>query len=78
MMTEYIYVKFWWENFGYQAGDVVKAKLNKRDHKGVHVTMTAEAFNDGKPFNAWSDLGSFSELNGMEVIAHFASEAPVF
>jgi len=78
-MTEYVYVRFRFENFGYQAGDVVKAELNKRDHKGVHVTMQSNDPGEfGELFNAWSDLGSFRELNEMEVLAHFASGAPVF
>jgi len=71
IVAEEIYVKFKWENFGYEAGDVVKAKLKSRDDKGVHVTIWIP--DDGECGNAWSDLGSFRELNEMEVIAHFAA-----
>jgi hypothetical protein len=70
-LSEYVYIKFDWDNFGYQAGDVVKAELNKRDDKGVHVTMFDNRPEDlGALINAWSDFGSFHEISEMEVLAH--------
>lgn len=68
---EEVYIQFRFENFGYEPGEVVKAKLNRRDDKGVHVTLWCR---DDKDYgNAWSDLGSFREMAAMEVIAHVAN-----
>jgi hypothetical protein len=63
---DYIYIRFRFENYGYQAGDIIKVQLNKRDGKGVHVTMWSPLSRGY--INAWSDLGSFYELSGLEVI----------
>ena len=73
-MSETVYVRFKWDNFGYMPGDVVQCRLNERDNKGVHVTMRSPE--DKEEINAWSDLGSFEELTAMEVIAHAAAGTP--
>lgn len=71
-LPKYIYVIFDFDNFGYNPGDIVKVKLNTRDDKGVHVTLPDKTFGKVGPANAWSDLGCFRELTGMEFLAHAA------
>jgi len=64
--------------FGYRAGDIVEVVLNRRDDKGVNITMFDQSGdNFGALINAWSDLAGIQELNEMEVIAHAASGAPI-
>ena len=70
-----VYIKFRYAEFGYKAGDVVKALFKRRDDKGVHVNLMC--IDDQKRGNAWSDLGGFREMSEMEVVAHFAAGLPV-
>lgn len=71
-MSEYVYVRFTYDNYGYEAGDVVKVWFIAREDYWVRVKF----FEDGAPrggYTAWSDLGSFQEISDMEVIAHCAN-----
>ena len=71
-MTAAIYVRFCFDNYGYQAGDIVLATLYRRDNRGVYVRLFSPEHNER--VNAWSDLGSFEEVSPLEVLALAASE----
>lgn len=70
----YIYVRFAYQNYGYAVGDIVRAVVIQRDDYAVQVHLHDNSpGNLGALITAWSDLGSFQELNEMEVIAYAAS-----
>lgn len=76
-MNETVYVRFRFENYGYREGDVVEARLLKRDERGIQVHLFDNRPEDfGALITAWSDLGCFEELTEMEVIALAASGVP--
>jgi hypothetical protein len=78
MTTEFAYVRFTYDNYGYMIGDVVKVEVLQRDSRGIQVHMFSQESRDmGELITAWSDLGGFREMTEMGVLAHFASNRAV-
>lgn len=61
------YVRFFFSTYGWPAGAIVRARVDRRDENGVHVQIWSKEDDEIVP--AWSDLSHFRELTEMEVLA---------
>lgn len=68
-MDEFSYVRFNRDAYGFKSGEVVAVSILKRDHLGIQIALRPRGDGSSDPFNAWSDLGGFIEVDAMEVVA---------